>query len=121
MKVYRFYRFDRNGQPLGPVEEFPCGSDLQARLKGREILDIEATVAALEVWDGERRLVQLTQAAAGKGPTAPGAPPPGGGRRLGLGDEIDESAKFKGSMRTQHDPQGRRAPATRSVGGKRPA
>jgi hypothetical protein len=64
MKLYRFYRLDRQGQPLGRVEDIHCVSDLQARLKGRQILALEETVPVLDIWDGDHRIVQLTQAGA---------------------------------------------------------
>lgn len=93
MKLYRFYRLDRKGQPLRQVEDIQCASDLQARLKGREILGVEENVASLDIWDGERRVAQLAQGAPG---TA--APDQGGASPLGLGDEIDEDTKFGRSV-----------------------
>lgn len=64
MKSHRFCRLDRQGQPLSQVEDIQCGSDLQARFRGRGILATEETVQALDIWEGERRVVQLAQAAA---------------------------------------------------------
>lgn len=61
MKLYRFYRLDGQGQPLGRAEDFPCGSDLQARFRGREILATDETVHALDIWHEERRVVRLSQ------------------------------------------------------------
>lgn len=66
MKSYRFYRLDAQGQPLSRVEDIQCGSDLQARFRGREILATEEAVQALDIWEGERRVVHLAQ------PTQPG-------------------------------------------------
>ncbi len=63
MKLSRFYRLDRTGRPLSQVEDIQCGSDLQARFKGREILATEETVEALDIWEGERRVIQLSQPA----------------------------------------------------------
>ncbi len=64
MKLYRFYRLYRTGRPLSHVEGIQCGSDLQARFKGREILATEETVGVLDIWGGERRVVQLAQPSA---------------------------------------------------------
>jgi len=61
MKLYRFYRLDRKGQPVRQVEDIACASDLQARFKGREILATDETVEALDIWEGERRVLQLAQ------------------------------------------------------------
>lgn len=75
MKLYRFYRLDRQGQPIGPAEDIRCVSDLQARLKGRQILAVEETVPVLDIWDGERRIVQLVSATGGAVASAPAAQP----------------------------------------------
>ena len=90
MKFYRFYRFDRKGQPLRQAEDIQCPSDLQARFKGRDILATEEMVGALDIWDGERRVAQLAQDAAAPPATTDQAAP----RAPALGDEIDEDAKF---------------------------
>lgn len=49
----------RAGQPVGPVEDIQYVSDLQARFKGREILATEESVQAVDIWDGERRVIRL--------------------------------------------------------------
>ena len=75
MKLYRFYRLDRQGQPIGQAEDIRCASDLQARLKGRQILAVEETVPVLDIWDGERRIVQLVSATGGGAAGAPAVHP----------------------------------------------
>jgi hypothetical protein len=93
MKLYRFYRLDQQGRPLGRPEDIHCDSDLQARFRGKQILAAEETVPVLDIWNGEGRVVQLTQADSDRPATDQG-----GGRLPALGDEIDESLKFGRSM-----------------------
>jgi hypothetical protein len=89
MKLYRFYRLDQHGKPLGRPEDIHCDSDLQARFRGKQILAAEETVPVLDIWNGDGRVVQLTQADSGRAATDQS-----GGRLRALGDEIDERMKF---------------------------